>query len=222
MKYISAILFFLMIVCNSLCGKDDFTNYNLDTYLQEHDVFVIEGFVTAKQKAGFIQDMQRLSHIKKIMEIGFNAGHSSELFLGTTDCEKLVSFDINIHPYVKIGAEFIQNKYGERFTFIEGDSRIKVPEYTASHPNEKFDLIFIDGGHSLECCLSDILSCRQLAHRETIVLIDDYVAEVKAAVDICLQSGLIILLETKFTNDVYIKNINGGDRIWVIVQYAME
>ena len=222
MKYRLVTTLILVLACYNTHAREDFSDINLDTYLSEQGVLVTEGYVTAKQKAEFIQDLQRLPQIKNILEIGFNAGHSSELFLTTTNCEKLVSFDINIHSYTKIGAEFIQKKFGSRFELIEGDSKIQVPKFAAVHSTEKFDLIFIDGGHSLECCLSDIQNCSKLAHRETLVLIDDYVAGVKMAVDASVRKGLIVLLDHKHIRDVYIPNVNGGDRIWVVAQYVME
>lgn len=116
----------------------------------------------------------------------------------------------------------MKKKFGDRFTLIEGDSRITVPEYAASHSSEKFDLIFIDGGHTFDCCLSDIQNCSLLSHPETLVLIDDYTEEVKAAVETCVQAGLIEILEIKHTQGVYITNINGGDRIWAVAQYVTK
>lgn len=221
MRLKSAMLLMLALMNGDIRGLEDFTDISLDTYLSEQGVCVTEGYVTDGQKAGFIRDIQRIPNIKKILEIGFNAGHSAELFLTTTQCEKLVSFDINSHPYLKIGAEFIKKKFGDRFTLVEGDSMIKVPEY-ATYSNEKFDLIFIDGGHSFECCFSDIQNCSKLAHQETFVLIDDYEREVKMAVDACVNSGLIVLLDLNYTQDICVPNRNGGDRIWVVAQYAVK
>lgn len=212
-RFIVFLLF--VLVSGDVHSWEDLANVNLDTYLHEHNALITEGYVTPQQKAEFIRDLRDPSKIKKILEIGFNAGHSSELFLSATDCEKLVSFDINIHPYVSVGAEFIKKKFGDRFTLISGDSRKQVPQYAASHNNETFDLIFIDGGHSFNCCLSDILNCRQLAHKDTLLWIDDYVAEVKAAVDNCVEKGWIELLTCKETIDS-----TGGYRIWVTAHYC--
>jgi len=218
----SAVIVLFALACNCIYGQEEFSDIHLATYLSKQGVCITEGYVTDKQKAEFIQDLQRLTQIKNILEIGFNAGHSSELFLTVTNCEKLVSFDINLHSYTKTGVQFIQKKFGDRFQFIEGDSKKEIPKYAALHNTEKFDLIFIDGGHSLSCCLSDIQNCSKLAHRETLVLIDDYVAEVKLAVDLCVRQGLIVLLDHKHTQDAYIPNVNCGDRIWVVAKYVMD
>ncbi len=89
------------------------------------------------------------------------------------------------------------------------------------NPDEKFDLVFIDGGHTYECFLSDLQNCKQLAHEETIVIIDDYVAEVKTIVDEWVQSGQLILLDSKNSEEIYIPGINGGGRIWVVAKYVL-
>lgn len=211
MKCKSIIFSLLISICSYVHGYQDSAKADLDTYLNERGVCITEGYVTLEQKAEFIQELQKLSSVKKILEIGFNAGHSSELFLSTTKCEKLVSFDINIHPYVKTGVEFMKKKFGDRFTWIEGDSRIQVPLYAKSHRDEKFDLIFIDGGHSFECCYSDIWNCSFLAHEETILWIDDYGGAVKAAVDKWAKTKLITMIGSAYSAD--------GSRNWVIARY---
>ncbi len=115
------------------------------------------------------------NNIKNVMEIGFNAGHSSEIMLETNKNINLVSFDINIHKYTKVGKEYIDKTYVNRHTLIIGDSMISVPEYIKSNSHKKFDLIFIDGGHDYKVAKADVENCRQLAHKDTIVIVDDVV-----------------------------------------------
>jgi predicted O-methyltransferase YrrM len=201
-------------------GLDNFALINLDTYLKMNNVFISEGYITGTQKTGLIQDIQRARETSKILEIGFNAGHSAEFFLTHTDCKKLVSFDIGTHDYLQFGLEYMQRKYGDRFSLITGDSKITVPEYAAAHPDEKFDLIFIDGGHNYDCIFADLLNCRQLAYKDTLIIIDDYVGDVKTVVDIWIQSGQLILLDCNSADENYIPGRNGGWRIWVVAKYA--
>ena len=75
------------------------------------------------------------------MEIGFNAGHSSELFLKYTSAH-VTSFDLGEHPYVSHAKEYI-DAYPGRHSLIIGDSTVTVPKCIG-----KYDIIFIDGGHS--------------------------------------------------------------------------
>ncbi len=225
MKFKSIFLFSFVFLCRVVNSEENLENVNLDSYLNQKGFFLSpvhsqknEGYTSAIQRKEFFKSLQNVPQINKIMEIGFNAGHSSEAFLNATSCNKLLSIDINVHPYTATGVEFIKQKFGERFEFIAGDSRLEVPKYAAAHPNEKFDLIFIDGGHAFECTVSDIRNCRQLAHHDTILWIDDYAPwGVKAAVDFCVQEGVIALVTAQSVTD-----LSDGIRAWAIARYQSE
>ena len=107
-----------------------------------------------------------------ILEIGFNAGHSSALMLEHTDA-CIVSVDICCHPYAYDGKEMIDNIFPERHILIKGNSMevLAGDEVPALH----YDLIYIDGGHSYKCCKSDILNCKKYASPDTIIIVDDIV-----------------------------------------------
>ena len=107
------------------------------------------------------------------MEIGFNAGHSAEVFLKNNSKLTLTSFDLGSHDYVLTAKEYIDVIYKNRHTLILGDSTITVPKYINDNPNKKFDVIFIDGGHDYSIANADLQNCMNLAHKDTIVIIDD-------------------------------------------------
>lgn len=111
----------------------------------------------------------------QIMEIGFNAGHSAYCFLNSNPTATLVSFDIGQHDYLLHGKEFIDIKFPNRHTLNLGDSKTSLPLYINQTKNEgkKFDVIFIDGGHDQATVESDIRLCKFLAHKDTIVILDD-------------------------------------------------
>ena len=44
-------------------------------------------------------------------------------------------------------------------------------------PDKKFDLIFIDGGHTYDVAKTDIMNCKKLAHKDTIVVMDDTITD---------------------------------------------
>jgi predicted O-methyltransferase YrrM len=104
----------------------------------------------------------------KILEIGFNAGHSSNLFLNEPNTS-VVSFDINEHTYTQYAKIYIDYVYPDRHTLVIGDSTQTIPRY----PDSKFDVIFIDGGHDYNIAKQDLENCRRFAHKDTIVIIDD-------------------------------------------------
>jgi predicted O-methyltransferase YrrM len=112
---------------------------------------------------------------KNIMEIGFNAGHSCEVFLTSSPNTRVTSFDLNMYPYTKVGVDYFTEYYPGRHEFIGGNSLQTVPLYAMTHRDKKFDLIFIDGGHDYNTALGDLHNCKQLADRDTVVVMDDVV-----------------------------------------------
>ena len=113
-------------------------------------------------------------NIKNVMEIGFNAGHSADLFLKHPKNIELWSFDIGQHQSVKSGKTFIDNTYPARHRLILGNSLTTIPDFINNNII-KFDLIFIDGGHDYNVSKNDLLNCKNLAHSNTIVIMDDTV-----------------------------------------------
>jgi len=141
-------------------------------YLEERGFFAntIEGF--SQQIPKQVYDLTMLidnSNIKTAMEIGFNAGHSAEIFLDTNPLLELTSFDLGAHDYCAVAKTYIDKTYPSRHTLILGDSTQSIP----AHNQRKYDLIFIDGGHEYEIAKADLWNCQRFAHENTLVLMDD-------------------------------------------------
>lgn len=124
-----------------------------------------------------INDLVYLSKKQNIniMEIGFNAGHSADTFLKNNTSLKLTSFDIGSHNYVSVAKEYIDMTYPNRHTLILGNSMLTIPKFIQDNPDIKFDLIFIDGGHDYGIVKSDMENCFHLAHKDTVLAVDDTV-----------------------------------------------
>jgi predicted O-methyltransferase YrrM len=145
----------------------------LSQYLELHNIREFEGH--SQQLSEQIELLNELAlNAESILEIGFNVGHSAEIFLSTHPSRKVVSFDIGFYKGHYVGKGFIDSNYPYRHTLIIGDSKKTVPEFI-SKTNDKFDLIFIDGGHDYETSFKDLFNCKNLAHKDTVVILDDTV-----------------------------------------------
>lgn len=108
----------------------------------------------------------RGNHPPRILEIGFNAGHSVCLMLLANPDAIVTTFDLGEHAYVKPCAAVLQSYFGkDRLELIVGSSVKTLPAYHLSHPGETFDLLHIDGGHQFLIATADMANCRALAHR---------------------------------------------------------
>lgn len=144
---------------------------SLKQYLNDKNCNIIEGYSrSCYNEVMILQLLCFDNNIKNILEIGFNAGHSADLFLNTNSACNVLSFDIGEHNYVKIAKEYIDQTYPNRHTLVLGDSTKTIPKYET---DIKYDLIFIDGGHSYEVAKADLFNCKRFAHKDTIVIIDD-------------------------------------------------
>jgi predicted O-methyltransferase YrrM len=146
---------------------------NLVDFYKELNIIHFEGYSQqCNEESIFLKNIVNNKSINNVMEIGFNAGHSAELFLSSNKNINLVSFDIGTHEYVNFGKKFIDRTYPGKHTLIIGNSLDTVPKYIKQE-NKKFDIIFIDGGHDYNVAKSDLFNCKELAHNKTIVILDD-------------------------------------------------
>lgn len=156
---------------------------SLDQYLNKYSVTDYEGNSgNIAQQTNSLRQLVSNVDILHILEIGFNAGHSADTFLSSS-LAHVTSFDINTRGSIKYAKEYIDKKYPSRHTLIVGDSTKTIPEYANNNPETKFDVIFIDGGHAYEIANADLLNCKKLAHKNTIVIMDDTIFDMSLSAD---------------------------------------
>jgi len=159
----------------------------------------LEGHSREEHISYFKKLLAEKEWIKRITEIGFNAGHSAESFLSSREDIRLVSFDIMLHPYSFFAKLFIDAKFPGRHTLVAGDSSSSIPNYGELHPNhEPFDLIFIDGDHTFERAFCDIYNMRAFAHPKTVLIVDNVAPHRGVGIQVykayrqALDDGLIV------------------------------
>jgi len=145
----------------------------ITSFLNSRGFHSFEGY--SQQCPQQVEDLISLTNEPNInvMEIGFNAGHSAEVFLQNNKHLTLTSFDLGIHNYGRTAKEYIDATYPNRHTLILGDSRTTIPIFLNNNKDTKFDVIFIDGGHDYQIAKADMENCLHLAHKDTIVILDD-------------------------------------------------
>ena len=95
---------------------------------------------------------------QRILEVGFNGGHSTILYIYSNPNILIKSFDICHHKYSEKCANYIKEYTNYNFELIKGDSRQTLKTYNS---NIKFDIIHIDGGHGYNIAKSDLYKCKK-------------------------------------------------------------
>ena len=111
------------------------------------------GFLPPSQEIfNIFEEVKQIAVPYKIMEIGFNAGHSTTYLLEIFPESEIHS----IGPSPKCGNQnAIRGKYGDRFKFYQ----MTTEALRDTGFKEKFDIAFVDGHHSIELASLDLDYC---------------------------------------------------------------
>lgn len=92
----------------------------------------------------------------------------------------MLNFDLPIpNGYAGRARAHVKARYGHRVTVVDGKSRETIPQYAASHPRLRCDLVVVDGDHTYASTLQDLVALLQFAPCNASVLLDD-VCDVRA------------------------------------------
>lgn len=175
-------------------------------FLENRNIKIKQGYITqvdehANQIITYLKSICDVTTINKVIEIGFLAGHSAELFLKLNDQVNVVSIDEGVLQSVKAGKDYIDLNYPNRHTLINGNSNNILKDENCIVSQVKYDIIFIDGSFKYDIVKQDIILSKKLAHSNTIVIINNvlknknwmkyWTQETSNAVDWLKMSGYI-------------------------------
>ncbi len=186
----------------------------LNAYLSSKGVGKLEGHCgqVPPQQADLVTLVSD-SSIKRILEIGFNAGHSADLFLRTNPAATVVSFDLGSHDYVTHAKAHIDATYPGRHTLILGNSMETLPAYAVTNPGTTFDLFFIDGGHYAPVPSADLTNCLALAHPGATIVMDDVdMKDVAEAWEVAKKAGSVTPIQSRRYNGHGSRSMAWGKR----------
>lgn len=109
------------------------------------------------------------STVKHVVEVGFNAGHSSIVILSSNKDLFLDSFTLQA---VKEGVDFVSSTYPGRFNITMGNSQITLKNWLPTVPAGYIDLMIIDGNHDYPAPREDFLLLLTRAHVGTRYIFD--------------------------------------------------
>jgi predicted O-methyltransferase YrrM len=113
---------------------------------------------------------------RKIVEIGFNAGHSALFMIDSNPDAEYLFFDLGFHRYTSKCFEYISKAFpGTKMSIVYGDSTVTVRQFIEANEGLKntFDLIHIDGGHEKHVLDSDYNTSVDLVSADGAILVDD-------------------------------------------------
>ena len=120
--------------------------------------------------------MQLSGDSQKVLEVGFNSGHSAGMVLTTFPKVKVTSFDLCGHWYCEPAHEELVRVFGEdRHELVCGNSHISILDYVKDKPESllEYDAVFVDGGHFYLDTLMDILDTAKYAKPGALLVVDD-------------------------------------------------
>ena len=115
------------------------------------------------------------------LEIGVRRGRSACVVAAASPRTCIYAFDMWQHGYASNenpGPEFVRAelaKFGHtgEITFVNGDSHKTVPEFLTANPDLMFDLITVDGDHSVQGAWNDLSKVIPRLRVGGVIVFDD-------------------------------------------------
>ncbi|MDD5131489.1 MAG: class I SAM-dependent methyltransferase [bacterium] len=127
--------------------------------------------------------VSQLLQPQNYLEIGVRRGRSMAMVAATCPQCRIIGFDMWMEDYGNAqnpGPDFVKKElkkvgFQGKVQFVDGDSHRTVKEYLRSHPDEYYDLITVDGDHSLRGASLDLRDVLPRLKVGGAVIFDDIV-----------------------------------------------
>ena len=148
---------------NRLIGKDDLEGNCM--YIHKSNFILRKGNEIEKLRRNLVK-LGEMNN--KIIEVGFNGGHSCALMAEKNPKAEFLLFDIGRWSYTQRCIDYFKTIF--KAEYVKGNSNKTILEYKGT---DKYDLIHVDGGHGLKTAENDIRNCKKFANETTLLLVDD-------------------------------------------------
>ena len=128
-----------------------------------------------------IYTFSKLLEIENYLEIGVRRGRSMSVFASQSKSANIYGFDMWIPDYAgseNPGESLVReelNKFGYqgKLTLIDGDSKKTIPKFFRQNQDLYFDLITVDGDHSIGGAKRDIINVIERLKIGGVIVFDD-------------------------------------------------
>ena len=192
-------------------------------HVRDNGARIYEGGASVAE-ALYLQELAHRTGVSRIAEIGFNVGFSSLAFLEGASDVTMVSFELDRRHAVELAKEFVDERYPGRHELVIGNSLKTVSAY-AEDNTDRFDLVFVDGGHEYEVATADIHNASLIAKPNGLVVVDDLVpwypwgVGPSQAWQEAVNNGLIEPVESYVDGKPVETIAEPGDRAWAMGRF---
>ena len=119
--------------------------------------------------------------VENYMEIGVRRGRSMAMLASQSPNANFYGFDMWIEDYCgseNPGPDFVKSELGKvgyngKISFVNGDSKKTVPKFFKDNPDTYFDVITVDGDHSIGGAIKDLNNVMPRLKIGGILVFDD-------------------------------------------------
>jgi len=160
-------------------STDAFTEGMIETYNQGISLLGDDwGYVDITNS---LYAISKLGQPENYLEIGVRRGRSVCIVAAASPSVNIYGFDLWQEGYAgndNPGPSFVKDElkklgYNGKAEFISGDSHVTVPKFLKENPDLTFDLITVDGDHSLVGALDDLKNVIDRLRVGGVLIFDD-------------------------------------------------